>query len=95
MCLDPHSAKASLIMRIMLPTVTVQQLREAMPKYQATAHAQAQLPHGTGPLSLELRIRCALADYILNSKEGTLADRVYGLVAGMPIDVDEAQKQSA
>ena len=80
---------------IMLPTVTVQQLKQAMPRYQATAYAQVQLRQGLEPLSLELRIRCALADYILNSKEGTLEDRVYGLVAGIPIDVDETERQSA
>jgi len=62
----------------MLPTVTVRQLKEAMPRYQAKAYVQVQLPQGIEPLSLELRIRCALADYIVNSKKGTLEDRVYG-----------------
>ena len=38
-------------------------------------------------LSLELRFRCAIADYILNSKHQTLKDRVYDLVAGMSLDV--------
>ena len=70
----------------MLPTVTVQQLKEAMPKFNALVGRLVHLSPEQLP-SRELRIRCAIADFILNSQEGTLEDRVYGLVSGMPLDV--------
>ena len=54
---------------------------------------QAQRIAPLEPLPLELKIRCALADYILNGQEGTLEDRVYGLIAGMPIDPDYLQSK--
>ena len=53
----------------------------------STAHKQVALPHDAERLSFELRFRCAIADYILNSKQKTLEDRVYDLVAGMSLDV--------
>ena len=75
----------------MLPTVTPHQIRDAMPHFQATLHQQV----GVEPLPLALRVRCALADFVLNGKEGTLEDRLYGLVAGMPIDIEEEERKSA
>ena len=71
----------------MLPIVTAQQLKDAMPMFLSTAHKQVALPPDAERLSLELRFRCAIADYILNSKQKTLEDRVYDLVAGMSLDV--------
>ena len=75
----------------MLPTVTAQQIKDAMPQFQAGLH-QHQPPADVERLSLELRVRCALADYILNGKEGTLEDRVYGLVAEMPMDIERKKR---
>ena len=78
----------------MLPIVTAQQIREVMPGYiEGTKQAQRLAP--LEPMFFPLQVRCGIADFILNSKEGTLEDRVYGLVAAMPLDVDEAEKQSA
>lgn len=77
----------------MLPTVTVKELRDAMPTFIAgTKQAQREAP--LEPLPLALKVRCGLADFILNSKEGTLEDRVYRLVAGMPIDIEEEKKSA-
>jgi len=42
------------------------------------------------PFSLasdSLKIRCAIADYILNSEEGSLEERVLEFVATVPLDV--------
>jgi hypothetical protein len=75
----------------MLPTVTPTQIKEAMPRFQASIH-QHQPSAAIEPLPLALRVRCALADFVLNGKEGTIEDRVYGLLAGMPIDVEDEKK---
>jgi hypothetical protein len=77
----------------MLATVTPHQIRDAMPRFQASTH-QYQPSEDAEPLPFALRVRCALADYVLHSKEGTLEDRVYGLVAGMPIDVEDEKKSA-
>jgi len=75
----------------MLPTVTTQQIREAMPRY-ITGTKQAPRVAPLEPLPFPLLVRCGLADYILNGKEGTLEDRAYSLVAGMPIDIEDEKK---
>ena len=76
----------------MLPTVTANELKDAMPQF-IEGKQQAQRSAPFEPLPFPLLVRCGLADYILNSKEGTLEDRVYGLVAGMPIDIEEEKKR--
>ena len=77
----------------MLPTVTFQQLKDAMPRY-VEGTIQAQRIDPLEPMPLALRVRCGMADFILNGKEGTLEDRVYRLIAGMPIDIDEENKSA-
>jgi len=39
------------------------------------------------PSSESLKIRCAIADYILNSREGSLEDRLLEFVAAVPLDI--------
>ena len=78
---------------MLLPTVTPQQIRDAMPRFQAGLHLHSA-PSDAERLPIELRVRCALANHLLNSTEGTLEDGVYGLVAVMQIDVDEMEKRS-
>jgi len=77
----------------MLPTVTVQQLKDAMPQFREEA-VQKQVRAEIPELPLALRVRCGLADYILNGEEGTLEDRVYSLVAEMLIDIEEEKKSA-
>lgn len=77
----------------MLNPVTPSQIRDAMPKFQASAD-QHHSSEGAEPLAFALRVKCALGDYVLHRKEGTLEDRVYGLVAAMPIDVGNEKKSA-
>jgi hypothetical protein len=70
-----------------VPDVTPEELKAALPLFQAG------LRH-TGPkeeMSWALKIRCAIANYLLHG-EGELEDRVCKLVAGMPMDVNNAPK---
>jgi hypothetical protein len=73
---------------MLVPTVSPQQMKEAMPKFTARAGRQVALPP-EHQLPKEIRIRCAIADFILNAKEGTLENRLYSFVAGMPIEIEE------
>jgi hypothetical protein len=65
----------------MLPPISTRELQEAFDRFV----------HEPDPYSLPspepLKIRCAIVDYVLNSKEGSLEDRVLELVAAVPLDV--------
>lgn len=66
-----------------VPAVTPRELKEALPLFQAglkTSGAKA-------PLSMALKVRCAVTNYILYG-EGELHDRVCNLVSVLPIDVE-------
>ena len=47
---------------------------------------QSDVPSAV-PSSESLKIRCAIADYILNSQEGSLEERLLEFVAAVPLDV--------
>ena len=44
------------------------------------------------PSSESLKIRCAIADYILNSREGSLEERLLEFVAAVPLDVSQPSR---
>ena len=47
---------------------------------------QSDVPSAV-PSSESLKIRCAIADYILNSREGSLEERLLEFVATVPLDM--------
>jgi len=64
----------------MFPPVSARKLRDAMPIFLSD---QAQA------LPATLSMRCGIVNYLLNGEEGTLEDRIYELVAEMPIEIGE------
>ena len=66
----------------MISPIVARELKEAFPKFVKETDIPSSLPS-----SDSLKIRCAIADYILNSKEGSLEDRLLEFVAAVPLDV--------
>lgn len=68
---------------ITIPSVTPEQLKEALPTFRAglTSHT------GATPLSLPVKVRCAVVNYLLYGN-GELLDRVCNIVSTMPMDVN-------
>lgn len=66
----------------MIPPIPTKELQEAFPKFVREPDVPSSLAS-----SDSVRIRCAIADYILNSKEGSLEDRLLEFVANVPLDV--------
>lgn len=70
-----------------IPDVTPEELKAALPLFRdGLTHTGPK-----APLSWALRIRCAMANYLLNG-EGELLDRVCKLASGMPMDVNNVPK---
>jgi hypothetical protein len=65
----------------MILPIPTKELHEAFPKFVREPDTSSL------PCSDALKIRCAIADYILNSKEGSLEDRLLEFVATVPLDV--------
>jgi len=66
----------------MIPPIPSRDLQEAYSKFVTEPDIPSSLAS-----AYSLRIRCAIADYILNSKEGSLEDRLLEFVASVPLDV--------
>lgn len=65
----------------MIPPISTRELQEAFERF-----VREPDPYSL-PSPEPVKIRCAIVDYVLNSKEGSLEDRVPELVAAVPFDV--------
>jgi hypothetical protein len=65
----------------MIPPIPTKDLHEAFAKFVR----EPDIPFSLA--SDSLKIRCAIADHILNSEEGSLEERVLEFVATVPLDV--------
>lgn len=70
---------------MVIEKVTPEDLKAAMPLFKAES-TQKQRSVPTMKLSLALKVRCGIVDYILNG-DGLTEDRLYQLIAEMPLDV--------
>jgi len=66
----------------LIPPIPTGELQKAFTKFVRDPDTPSRLSS-----SDSLKIRCAIADYILNGKEGSLEDRVIEFVAAVPLDV--------
>ena len=66
----------------MIPPIPPRELQRAFTEFAKQADVPSALPS-----SESLKIRCAIADYILNSREGSLEERLLEFVATVPLDV--------
>jgi len=65
----------------MIPPIPPIELQQAFTEFVKQPDVPSALP------SESLKIRCAIADYILNSREGSLEERLLEFVATVPLDV--------
>jgi hypothetical protein len=66
----------------MIPPIPPIELQRAFTEFVKEPDVPSLLPS-----SESLKIRCAIADYILNSREGSLEERLLEFVATVPLDV--------
>jgi hypothetical protein len=65
----------------MIPPIPTHQLHDAFNKFVTEREIPSSLS------SDALKIRCAIADFILNSEEGSLEERLLEFVSEVPLDV--------